>query len=468
MRLARTTVVAVVIAASAALPAAPASAFLPIACITTVVLPTGQLGSVYQARITTTVVPPAAFSIAATGLPSGLSMSTTGLITGTPSAAGTFHPKFVLGSGVLCGTKILPLTVRVDQHARVAYWRPTFAVPTDHPQDVPGLTDVTSEGTDDKVGVFLRGDGTVWLWSDYSADTVADANPPVQLNTPSGITQVTGDGGPVTMGPMSDYDSGFALRYNGTVWGWGDNTYGQLGHGVIGGQDFVPKPVTGLRNVVAISSAYRYAYALTSDGKVWGWGDNSGEVLGANPAVVSTPVLVPGMTDIVAIATGEAGYGLRANGTVVAIGFGGSGALGQPPTTAVQTAVIPGLTGVTAIAACGSNCYALAGGHVFSWGPNYQGELGNGSSALVSMVPVQVSGLSGVSAIGATLGSYAIVNGRLWAWGLYDADGTFGSHVPVLSPLPGVLSVSGTAALHRLVTIVHPPLYTGSATSWEP
>jgi hypothetical protein len=456
MRRSRATLVAMIVGASLTLPAAQAQAVpIPlITCITTVVLPTGQLGSIYQAQITSTAVPVGTYS--ATGLPAGLTISSAGLITGTPTASGTFSPTFKVNSGLLCGTRSVPLTVKVDQHANLAYWRPNNIITADTPQDVPGLTDVTGQGTDDKVGLFLRGDGSVWLWADYYADSVGDAPAPVQYITPSHIIEVSGDGGPVTSGPMSDEDAGFALRYDGTVWSWGDNTFGQLGHGTIGGQDFVPKQVVGLHNVVAISSSRVFAYALTSDGRVWGWGWNYSGPLGDNAAIAPVPVLVTGFSNIVAIATGNIGYGLRSDGTVMAIGYAGYGELGSPTTFASHAIPIPGLSGVTAIAAGGVNGYALAGGHVFSWGANDMGELGIGTNVPDSWVPVQVSGLSGVSALGASpAGGYAIVNGRLWAWGEYDADGTFGSYVPVLSPIGRVLSASDTAALH-LPLLIHP------------
>ena len=44
-----------------------------------------------------------------------------------------------------------------------------------------------------------------------------------------------------------------ALKSDGTVWSWGDNTYGELGNGS-GDPSNVPVQATGLTNVIAISA----------------------------------------------------------------------------------------------------------------------------------------------------------------------------------------------------------------------
>lgn len=90
-----------------------------------------------------------------------------------------------------------------------------------------------------------------------------------------------------------------------------------------------------------------------------------------------------------------------------------------------------GLTGVVAIAGTPGEGYALkSDGTVWSWGGNVQGELGNGTTGTncsdgqgvspngpncASAVPVQVSGLTGVTRIGGQLAVKS--DGTVWRWG---------------------------------------------------
>jgi RHS repeat-associated protein len=111
---------------------------------------------------------------------------------------------------------------------------------------------------------------------------------------------------------------------------------------------------------------------------------------------------------------------LKNDGTVWAWGYGKSGQLGNGATTNALTPVqVSGLSGITAVAANGNNSYALkTDGTVWAWGDNGSGQLGNGSSAKTSSTPVQVS-LSGATGIAAG-GAFAFAvkgDGTAWAWG---------------------------------------------------
>ena len=104
------------------------------------------------------------------------------------------------------------------------------------------------------VGAFhtlaLRTDGTVLAWGDNSYG---------QINVPAGLSNVTA---------IADGDNFcLTLKSDGTIVGWGDNGYGQA------------SSPPGLSNVVAISAGPMHSLALKSDGTVMGWGnDINGQV----------------------------------------------------------------------------------------------------------------------------------------------------------------------------------------------
>src|SRR5205823_208038 len=131
--------------------------------------------------------------------------------------------------------------------------------------------------------------------------------------------------------------------------------------------------VSGLSGVTAIAAGGLHSLALKSDGTVWAWGYNA--------------------------------YGALGNGTAIS------------SSTPVQ---VSGLSGVTALAGGYGHSLALkSDGTVRAWGYNYYGELGNGTAFNDSLTPVQVSGLSGVTAIaGGEFHSLALKSvGTVSAWG---------------------------------------------------
>ena len=72
-----------------------------------------------------------------------------------------------------------------------------------------------------------------------------------------------------------------AVTADGTVWSWGNGSYGQLGHGDQQNQ-LLPKKIETLagQRVVAVSAGGCHSLALTADGAVWSWGNGGAGSLG--------------------------------------------------------------------------------------------------------------------------------------------------------------------------------------------
>jgi len=237
---------------------------------------------------------------------------------------------------------------------------------------------------------------------------------------PDGQIQVVNDsaGAADLIVDVTGYTLSASAGTGGAAWAWGWGYQGPLGNG--GNTESArPVAVAGANNVTAMAGGLGAADALHSDGTVWAWGFGTvGQLGNGGTANALVPVQVSGLTNITAIAAGcwadggGAGYALRDNGTVSAWGWGLYGQLGNGATdTSLVPVQVSGLTNVTAVAATGATGYALrADRTVQAWGRGAWGQLGNGSTGL-STVPVPVFGLTNVTAIAAgSENGYAITH----------------------------------------------------------
>jgi alpha-tubulin suppressor-like RCC1 family protein/methionine-rich copper-binding protein CopC len=296
-------------------------------------------------------------------------------------------------------------------------------VSTNEPVNVNGLSGIIEVSAGVYHTLALKNDGTVWVWgfNEYGLGdgTSTESTTPVQVSGLASIIAISSNG-------VGDHS--LALKNDGTVWAWGRNTWGELGDGSATDRA-TPVQAYGLTNVTAIAAGGGHSLALKGDGTVWAWGNNQYGPLGQGTTwgTYYTPVQVPGLTGVAAIAAGgNHSLALKNDGTVWAWGGNTWGELGDGSATDRATPVQAyGLTNVTAIAAGGGHSLALKGdGTVWAWGNNQYGQLGVGSRPPNTIsAPTQVITASGLtSAISIGIGrnhSFAVKgDGTLWAWGM--------------------------------------------------
>src|SRR5262249_55673145 len=127
-----------------------------------------------------------------------------------------------------------------------------------------------------------------------------------------------------------------AIRMDGGLWCWGDDSCGQLGNGMGANCDATldvtaPVPVDAGTTWAAVAAGPGFACGLHTDGTLWCWGDDTeGRLgIGAPPQSTTAPAQVGNAMDWTAIAAGGLhACGLRA-GELWCWGGNGSGQLGD-------------------------------------------------------------------------------------------------------------------------------------------
>ncbi|MBD0382049.1 RCC1 domain-containing protein [Paenibacillus sedimenti] len=288
------------------------------------------------------------------------------------------------------------------------------------------------------------------------------------------------------------FDHSLVLTENGTMYAWGDNTYGQVGinsaKGVVSG----PQKIEGLPKINQISAGFRHSMALDLEGNVWVWGNNIAGQLGTGDRTdlrKPTPISLPGKAtsvtaghrfSLVTLENGKVyGWGAQcAHDTkrtfaelMQLIGQSATGisyyidANADPSSSDTQelcefqgfVAVssltpieIPELAGSAQIVAGFGHVLALqADGTVKSKGCNAYGQLGYPTA---DIVPAEtIPGLEGIVSLAtSTRHSMALDrNGKVWAWGA-DNTGQLGKN---LGNLEGVFEPEVVAGLPTITSI---------------
>lgn len=186
------------------------------------------------------------------------------------------------------------------------------------------------------------------------------------------------------------------LRADGVVWTWGDDTYGQLGDWAPGAAKLTPSAVVGLTgSVTAIAAGHNHSLAIKTDGTLWAWGDGTYGQLGYAPAAGTAsaiPGQVPG-TNWVAVA-GGGGHTLavKVDQTLWAWGDNTYGQLGDNSTTNT-TAPVQIASGTRWVAVAAGKYHSLAvdsNGKLWTWGRNAEGQLGTGTAGSPVLVPTML------------------------------------------------------------------------------
>lgn len=240
-----------------------------------------------------------------------------------------------------------------------------------------------------------RNDGVVWC-AGYNGNgqlgdgTVANRTNPVRVAGLSNVVMLSVGGG-----------HNCAIRDDATLWCWGRNESGQVGCGQACGTN-VLSPVQvnlgpGIQVTRVVASGLAHTCAVASDGSLFCWGNNTYGQLGiGNTVNANVPRRVPSITSVFSLALGYqhscATAGTRSNMGLFCWGRNNRGQLGLGPAARtdqwipirVASLDVQGRTLANDVTAgsyhtCAGLRVMMPGGGIVCWGDNSIGQLGRGS-----------------------------------------------------------------------------------------
>jgi alpha-tubulin suppressor-like RCC1 family protein len=261
-----------------------------------------------------------------------------------------------------------------------------------------------------------------------------------------------------------------ALSSEGRAYGWGYNFFGQMGIGTAVPRQPVPVAVhsggaLAGKTIVQIKAGLHHCLALSTEGKVYAWGHNDSWALGDGTFTQRNTPIAVNMSGALAgksVKAIAAGYlhnvVLTTDGRLFAWGENSSGQLGDgtftsrsAPVAVVMTGALSGRT-VAGIAAGREHSLAVTSdGRVFAWGLNGSGQLGDGTQTNRNApTAVSVAGALAGKIVTAVDAGYAQTlalasAGELLTWGS-NAKGQLGDGTTTNRLLPGAVSMNGALA----------------------
>lgn len=300
-----------------------------------------------------------------------------------------------------------------------------------------------------KYNIVLKDDGTVWSWGDNTYGQLGDGtytnrNYPVQVIGLSSI--VTIDAGPYHC---------VAVKNDGTVWIWGKNDSGQLGDGTYTNKS-TPMKVAALSGIVDISCGKDFTIAVKNDGTLWTWGFISGIGLSYNYNSV-TPINISSISNVTSVKAGEVHVlALKSNGELWTWGRNDCGQCGDGSSNNKFEPVFI-MSEVSSIGTGDTYSFAIKkNGTIWGWGRNTWGQLGNGKQNQFCYTPVQMIGATNAKYItGGDEHTIVLKNdGTAWVCGA-DQYGELGDGITysdfknektTLNQLPGINGITSVSA----------------------
>jgi alpha-tubulin suppressor-like RCC1 family protein len=176
----------------------------------------------------------------------------------------------------------------------------------------------------------IKTDGTLWVWGDNTSGihgdgTTTNKSTPTQLGTLNNWKSIS----------VSTHI--LAIKTDGTLWSWGMNSYGELGNGNNNNtnpSNYIPAQIGTATNWKLVSAGRQHSLAIKTDGTLWVWGLNDYGQLGDGTNInKSSPIQIGTSNNWKQVTAGNwFSTAIKNDGTLFSCGRNDYGQLGDGTT----------------------------------------------------------------------------------------------------------------------------------------
>lgn len=218
-----------------------------------------------------------------------------------------------------------------------------------------------------------------------------------------------------------------AIAENGTLWGWGQNVYGQLGDGTFNDKDR-PTLISNSNDWKSVHASDVFTLLLKTDGTLWACGYNFYGELGLGNKVPKGSLTKVGTDNTWEFISVGEGYclGIKKDGSLWSWGYNSYGLLGIG-TDSDTFSLLPIRIGKEnfwkSVWNSGRHILCLKNdGSIWSWGENSDGQLGNSPFFVGRNAPYRIGQENdwieiSLSGFGYNNTLAVKADGTLWVWG---------------------------------------------------
>ncbi len=302
----------------------------------------------------------------------------------------------------------------------------------------------------DSHSAAITSDGCLYMWGDNRFGTLGNGNcygsvitydDGIDSNVPIKIMDN------VVSTSLGTYHSA-AIISDGSLYTWGLNLYGQLGNGT---NDDKSVPIKIMDNVVTAALGEQHSAAITADGSLYMWGLNdsgqlgngiSGDLSSYYEEGIDSNIPIKIMDDVVSVSlSSNHSAAITKDGSLYMWGDNSSGQLGNGTTedsnipVKIMDNVVSVSLGIDHSAAITSD------GSLYMWGDNFSGQLGNGQNGgnggiydegVDSCVPIKIMDNVVSVSLGFERSAALTKDGSLYVWG----SDSLGGYVPTKVEIP--------------------------------